>query len=158
MSRPTREHWESLYRAEFPRIYRALVVVLRDRDLALDALQDAFTEGLRRPPVDDQNLSGWLYRVALRQARRGIRHAATNVLRGFSGTTGNELAQALDRAEVGRLLGMLSARQRAMVVAEYYLDLDQEEIAQIFGVQRGTVAATLAQARARMRTGGQDVS
>jgi DNA-directed RNA polymerase specialized sigma24 family protein len=53
---------------------------------------------------------------------------------------------------------MLSPRQRAMVIAEYYLDLDQEEIARIFGVQRGTVAATLAQARARMRTGGKDAS
>ena len=53
---------------------------------------------------------------------------------------------------------MISARQRAMVIAEYYLDLDQEEMARIFGVRRGTVAATLAQARARMRTGGKDAS
>lgn len=158
MARPTREQWAGLYRAEFPRIYRALVVVLRDRELALDALQDAFTEGLKRPPADDENLPGWLYRVALRHGRRGIRRAATKVLRGFLGTTTDDLAQALDRAEVGRLLGMLSVRQRAMVIAEYYLDLDQEEIARIFGVQRGTVAATLAQARARMRTGGQDAS
>ncbi len=158
MPQPTREQWERLYREEFPRIYRALVMVLRDRERALDALQDAFTEGLRRPPRDDENLTGWLFRVALRRGRRGIRRAASDAAHALSGSRAHDdLAEALDRAEVGRLIGMLSTRQRAMVIAEYYLDLDQEEIARIFGVRRGTVAATLAQARARMRTGGQDV-
>ncbi len=158
MPQPTREQWERLYREEFPRIYRALVMVLRDRERALDALHDAFTEGLRRPPRDDENLTGWLFRVALRGGRRGLRRAASSATRAVAGSnTRDELAEALDRAEVGRLMAMLTARQRAMVIAEYYLDLDQEDIARIFGVQRGTVAATLAQARARMRTGGQDV-
>jgi RNA polymerase sigma factor (sigma-70 family) len=159
MPEPTRERWERLYREEFPHVYRALVVVLRDRELALDALQDAFMEGLRRPPHDDENLPGWLFRVALRRARRGLRRMAANALGSvFKSSERDELAAALDRAEVGRLLRMLSARQRAMVIAEYYLDLDQEDIARIFGVQRGTVAATLAQARARMRRGGNDAS
>ena len=54
--------------------------------------------------------------------------------------------------------GVNQSPPRAMVIAEYYLDLDQEEMARIFGVRRGTVAATLAQARARMRTGGKDAS
>jgi RNA polymerase sigma factor (sigma-70 family) len=158
MPQPTHDQWERLYREEFPRIYRALVMVLRDRERALDALQDAFTEGLRRPPRDDENLTGWLFRVALRGGRRSLRRAAVGALRLVVGSPArDELAEALDRAEVGRLLAMLSTRQRAMVIAEYYLHLDQEEIARMFGVQRGTVAATLAQARARMRTGGQDV-
>jgi hypothetical protein len=46
---------------EFAHVYRALVVVLRDRELALDALQYALTEGLRRPPCHDENLAGWLF-------------------------------------------------------------------------------------------------
>jgi RNA polymerase sigma factor (sigma-70 family) len=158
MPQPTREQWERLYREEFPRIYRALVIVLRDRERALDALQDAFAEGLRRAPPDDENLTGWLFRVALRRGRRGLRRAASDAARALVGRSRDELTEALDRAEVGRLLAMLSARQRAMVIAEYFLDLDQNEIARIFGVQRGTVAATLAQARARMRKeGGHDV-
>jgi RNA polymerase sigma factor (sigma-70 family) len=157
MPEPTREQWDRLYREQFPRIYRALVIVLRDRERALDALQDAFAEGLRGPPPDDENLTGWLFRVALRRGRRGLRRIASDAARALVGQSRDELTAALDRAEVGRLLEMLSARQRAMVIAEYYLDLDQNEIARMFGVQRGTVAATLAQARARMRKGGQDV-
>lgn len=59
MPEPTRDQWERLYQDEFPRIYRALVLVLRDREWALDALQDAFAEGLRHPPAYDENLTGW---------------------------------------------------------------------------------------------------
>jgi len=159
MSQPTAQTWEQLYRDEFPRLYRALLMVLRDRDLVLDALHDAFAEGLERPPGHSDNLMGWLFRVALRRGRRSYRRRMLSALRSVVlPAARDDIASALDRAEVNRLLGMLSARQRAIVVAEYYLDLDQDEIAQLFGVQRGTIAATLAQARARMRAGGgQDV-
>ncbi len=140
-------------------MYRALVVVLRDPEVAKDALHDAFAEGLRRPPADDENLTGWLFRVALRRGRRGLRKTGSDFLRALGVMDPrDELALALDRTEVGQMLAMLSARQRAMVIAQYYLDLDQAEIARLFGVQRGTVAATLAQARARMKTGGRDAS
>ncbi|MDP9226475.1 MAG: RNA polymerase sigma factor [Actinomycetota bacterium] len=159
MPPPSRERWEELYRQEFPHVYRALFVVLRDGEVAKDALHDAFAEGLRRPPAEDENLTGWLFRVALRFGRRGLRGTATELLNALSiSNPKDETAMVLDRVEVGQLLSILSTRQRAMVIAQYYLDLEQEEIARLFGVQRGTVAATLAQARARMRAGGRDAS
>lgn len=152
-----RERWGTLYEHEFPQIYRALLCVLRNRELALEALQDAFLEALRRPPQRDENIAGWLFRVALRRSRRGpYRTWLTYVHDIVAAPARDDIAEALDRMEVARLLGMLSERQRAIVVAQYYLGLDQEEIARLFGVRRGTVAATLAQAKARMRSGGQD--
>jgi len=146
----TRERWEELYRQEFARVYRALLAVLRDPDRALDALHDAFAAGLRRPPAVDADLSGWLFVVAVRAARRfplplpRLDRARTPIAK-------DEIAELLDRMEVGRLLAGLSQRQRAMVVAQYYLGLDHREIARQFGVKTGTVSATLAQAKARMR-------
>ena len=146
----THERWEELYRQEFARVYRALLAVLRDPDRALDALHDAFVAGLRRPPAIDADLAGWLFIVAVRSARRGVRrivrleHARTRISK-------DEIAELLDRMEVGRLLSGLSERQRAMVVAQYYLGLDHREIARQFGVATGTVSATLSQAKARMR-------
>lgn len=150
--------WERLYREEFPRVYRALLIVLRDRELALDAVHDAFLEGLRRPPRSDENLAGWLFTVALRTGRRGLRRRWRELVLPVRQRQPSEVEAVLDRDEVGRLLALLTPRQRAMVIGEYYLDLSQEELARAFGVQRGTVAATLAQARSRMRAGGQDVS
>ena len=147
----TAERWAELYRVEFPRVYRALLAVLRDPDRALDALHDAFVAGLRRPPSHDVDLAGWLFVVAVRSARRGFRLPSLP-LELLSVKSGNDEIEALlDRMEVGRLLAGLSERQRAMVVAQFYLGLDHREIARHFGVKTGTVSATLAQAKARMR-------
>jgi DNA-directed RNA polymerase specialized sigma24 family protein len=135
----------------------ALLATLRDRDAARDALHEAFLEGLERPPARDDNLAGWLFRVALRKARRGpcrpLLSGIADALWPAAAT--DELAELLDRLEAGRLLRMLTERQRAIVVAQYYLGLEQAEIARLFNVRRGTIAATLAQALQRMRRGGQ---
>jgi RNA polymerase sigma-70 factor, ECF subfamily len=145
------ERWEQLYRQEFARVYRALLAVLRDPDRALDALQDAFVAGLRKPPAEDDDLAGWLFVVAVRSGRRSFRRPFISLDRARSHVSKDEIEAALDRMEVGRLLDGLSERQRAMVVAQFYLGLDHREIARHFGVKTGTVSATLAQAKARMR-------
>ena len=154
----TSERWGELYDHAFPQVYRALVAATFDRDRALDGLHDAFEEGLRHPPREDRNLEGWLYRVALRKTRRGIFTARreTHPRDGASkdGASTDDIAATLDRLEIGRLLGLLSERQRAIVVAHYYLGLTQEEIADALGIRRGTVSATVSQSLARMREGG----
>jgi RNA polymerase sigma factor (sigma-70 family) len=144
------ERWGELYEEAFPDVYRALVATLLDREAARDALHDAFVIGLERPP-EDINLKGWLFRVALRRARRGLRRIPRFFTPPRSGE--NLVQQALDRVEAGRLLLLLSERQRSIVVAHYYLGLTQVEIAASLGIARGTVGATIAKALARMRTG-----
>ena len=149
----TPERWGDLYDQAFPQVYRALVAATFDRERALDGLHDAFEEGLRHPPADDRNLEGWLFRVALRKTRRGL-FAARRETRIGERASGDDIAAILDRLEVGRLLSLLTERQRAIVVAHYYLGLTQEEIAAGLGVRRGTVSATVSQSLARMREGG----
>jgi RNA polymerase sigma factor (sigma-70 family) len=142
--------WEALYRQAFPVVYRAVVAVTLNREMALDALQDAFVEGLRRPPATDQNLIGWVYRVALRKARRSRHHAGAVQLRAVPAEDGR-LGATLDALEVGRLLDLLTHRQRVVIVAHYFLGLTQLEIAEQLGIKRGTVGATITQSLSRMR-------
>ncbi len=147
------ERWQELYDRAFPQVYRALVAATFDRERALDGLHDAFEEGLRHPPSEDRNLEGWLFRVALRKTRRGLLHSLREVpLTELS--SGDPTAAILHRLEVGQLLALLTERQRAIVVAHYYLGLSQEEIAEALGVRRGTVSATVSQSLARMRERG----
>lgn len=148
------EQWGDLYERAFPAVYRAIVAATGDPDRALDGLHDAFEEGLRRPPARDENLRGWLYRVALRKTRRGLFGSRRSSGRIPATASRDDTARALDRLEVGRLLAMLTERQRAIVVAHYYLGLTHEEIAGALGVRRGTVSATVSQSLARMRLGG----
>jgi len=121
----TPDRWGDLYDRAFPQVYRALVAATFDRDRALDGLHDAFEEGLRHPPADARNLEGWLYRVALRKTRRRIFRARREVPID-EGSSKDEAAAVVQRLEVGRLLALLTERQRAIVVAHYYLGLTQE--------------------------------
>lgn len=148
------DEWEDLYRSAFRRVYPALVVTLMDRDAALDALHDAFVEGLRKPPADRRNVEGWLYVVALRKGRRRFRLPVTLPFTDRP-TSDRALEDVLRRDEVGQLLARLSQRQRAIVVAHYFLQQTQEEIAHDLGVSRGTVSATISQSLARMRAAPQ---
>ena len=152
----TSTDWEALYRAAVPRVYRALLATLRDPVAAEDALHDAFVEGLRRPPPSEANLPGWLFRVALRGARRRRRRALSRLSAGARSPS-DELGAALDRLEAGRLLALLTERQRALIVAHYYLGLTHAEVAALFGVRPGTASATIAQSLARMRKGAGHV-
>jgi RNA polymerase sigma factor (sigma-70 family) len=153
MQEITPERWGDLYDRAFPQVYRALVAATFGRERALDGLHDAFEEGLRRPPADDRNLEGWLYRVALRKTRRGLFRARREVSI-EAGSSPDDVAALIQRLEVGRLLSLLTERQRAIVVAHYYLGLTQEEIADTLGVRRGTVSATVSQSLAHMREEG----
>jgi len=149
----TPERWGDVYDRAFPQVYRALIATTFDRERALDGLHDAFEEGLRNPPHDDRNLEGWLYRVALRKTRRGIFRTQREVSIDAASSS-DEVAAIIQRLEVGRLLALLTERQRAIVVAHYYLGLTQDEIADGLGIRRGTVSATVSQSLARMREEG----
>src|SRR2546422_4999020 len=154
--------WETTFRRFYPSLYRALVAVLLDGELSRDALQEAFVEGLRRPPPSDHALPGWLFRVALRRARRVRGLGLPLRLDELVGSLREpeipaETEALLDRLALGELLRLLTRRQRAVVVAHYYLGLTQQEIADALGVRRGTVGATLSQALSHMRRGGSHV-
>jgi RNA polymerase sigma-70 factor, ECF subfamily len=143
-----RVRWEELYRRAFPDVYRAVLATVLDPDIALDAVHDAFEVGLRHPPESDANLPGWLFRVAVRRALR-VRLRRPPISAGAAHA--DEFERALDRVESARLLKVLTARQRAVVVAHYFLGLRQEEVGQLLGMRRGTVGSTIAHALARMR-------
>ena len=148
-------NWERLYRRSYPSVYRALVATLLDADLASDALQDAFLDGLHRAPTHDANVAGWLFRVAVRKAGRSRRRWKWLPLEAAAKVTaeGSQIDALLERLSVGQLLRLLTPRQRSIVVAYFYLDQTQEQIAELLGIRRGTVAATISQALMRMRKG-----
>jgi RNA polymerase sigma-70 factor, ECF subfamily len=146
--------WERLYRTAYPSVYRALVATLLDADLAFDALHDAFVAGLDRPPLHDANIAGWLFRVAVRRAGRARRRPTLRLTdAAHVPSERNQIDALLDRLSIGQLLRMLSPRQRSIVVAYFYLDQTQDQIAELLGIRRGTVAATISQALTRMRKG-----
>jgi RNA polymerase sigma factor (sigma-70 family) len=79
------------------------------------------------------------HRAGRRRRARELRAAVT------------ERREDLQDVEVLDYLSSLSVRQRAVVVLTYWHDLDQETIAEVLGVSRGTVARHLDRAHVRLR-------
>jgi RNA polymerase sigma factor (sigma-70 family) len=139
---------EQLYRKEYSKFEAVLTGMIGEPEAARDAVQQAFATALarRRQFRGEGSLAGWVWKIALREATR--RRRGSPVLTSTSADVPAD-QQALD-GELAEGLRALSPRRRLFVFLRYFADLSYDEIAEACGVSRGTVAATLAQARAEL--------
>ena len=139
------ERLGTVYREEAPRLWRALVAYAGDRDVADDALAEAFAqaaargEALRAP-------ERWVWIVAFRIAAGELKDRRRPPVRlelvpGPEETTPLELMDALAK---------LPPRQRAALVLHYYGGYKAREIAQIVGSSAATVRVHLSAGRRRL--------
>ncbi len=145
---------EQLYRSRYERFFRLARAVLGSREAAADAVQEAFVRALRgRSSLRDQDaLEAWVWRTVLNVCltERAARSPATGVdelVVAASGGNGN----AEERRELRAAVAALPDRQRSVLFLRHYADLGYEQIAEVLGIARGTVAATLSQAHASLR-------
>ncbi|HET6953552.1 MAG TPA: sigma factor-like helix-turn-helix DNA-binding protein [Acidimicrobiales bacterium] len=141
--------FEDWYRDLHPRVVALLAAVTGDLVLASTATTDAFAAAherwgrVRALASPDR----WLYRVALRSARR--RALVWRVRR--DGPAAPDAAGVVElRPGVWRALGALPRRQRTAVGLRYVLDLPEAEAARVMNVSRGAVSADLVAARRAM--------
>jgi RNA polymerase sigma-70 factor, ECF subfamily len=98
--------------------------------------------GLRDPG----RLRPWLRRIAVRAVMRGHRRRRTTQIEdGALVPTASDLG--IDAAAA---IGRLPERERLAVVLVYGMGYQQEEAADLLGIRRGTVAASLWKARRRL--------
>ena len=136
---------EKLYRAEGLKMWRALVGATGDREIANDAVAEAFARALHHAGAI-HDLSAWTWKVAFRIAASEARRedALQDNLEAGSGPSGDvpELVMALRR---------LPQNQREAVVLHDYADRPTAEVAAILGCSRATVHVHLSRGRRRLR-------
>lgn len=142
------------YELEAPEVARTLGLALGDRALAEEATAEAFARAFSRweqvrvmaSPV------GWVYQVALNEARRGFRRRRLEERAARRRGADRGVVPGPDEPAdaVRDALAALPARARAAVALRYFADLPEAEVAALMGVARGTVAATLHQARRQL--------
>jgi RNA polymerase sigma factor (sigma-70 family) len=146
--------FEEWYASVYSPLVGALTVVLRDparaADCAAEACARAYERWDRVSEMDSP--SGWTYRVALNVARRQLRREGLERrIRPRLFTPSSSVAPEPVSPEVWAAVATLTRRQRDVVALRIVLDLSQDEAARILGVRPGTIAATLATARRRLR-------
>jgi RNA polymerase sigma factor (sigma-70 family) len=137
---------ERLYRTEGARLWRAVMAYSGDREIANDAVAEAFAQVLARGEAVREPLP-WLWRSAFRIANGELKaqsRAATAVPE-----IPYEMPEPI--ADVVRALAKLSTNQRAAVILHDYADLPTAEIARIMGIASATVRVHVSQARRRLR-------
>jgi len=135
-----------LYRDEGARLWWALLTYTGDREIASDAVAEAFaralaqTEQIREP-------SPWVWRVAFRIAAAELKAARKRADHQPDGLVDvDEVA-----ADVLLAIRQLPDRQRAVVALFYLEDKSTREIASLLGMAVPTVSVHLHRARARLR-------
>jgi RNA polymerase sigma-70 factor (ECF subfamily) len=144
---------EGIYRSQLPEFRRAAAAITGDRELACDAVQDAFAGAVRRRADfrGEGSLSGWIWRIVINTTLSQTRaRRPTSPLAGDPSTSDNgHTGAAAER--VRDALALLPKRQRLVLFLRYYADLDYATIAEAVGISTGTVGKALHTGRANMR-------
>jgi len=139
---------EHLFRAHWPRAYRAALVVVGDAAAAEDIAQESFLAAVRALDRFDRGrpFGPWLHRIVV---NRSIDWARARTLRreldaGSAPEPAAPTRELAGRAgELAAALSELGPEHRAVVVLRYLLEYTPGEIAELLDLPRGTVNSRL---------------
>ena len=133
-------------------------LIVRDRELAHDVVQDALMRAWRDLPGlrDPDRFDAWLHRLlvntSLMAIRRRRRRPIEVELQPIVPHTEPDPAGAIaDRDELDRLFAHLEPEQRAVVVLRYFAGMPMADIASVMGIPLGTAKSRLNRALSAMR-------
>jgi RNA polymerase sigma factor (sigma-70 family) len=154
-----REAFGQLAASEIGRLVATARLVLRDPDLADDAVQEALVRCWRQLPKlrEVDRFEAWLYRILMRAAadehdRRRRHEASVHHVRLEPGI-GDGAASIADRDELDRGFRRLSVEHRAIIVLHHYLDLPIPAAADVLGIPPGTAKSRYHYAMTALRAG-----
>ena len=150
--------FEALVRATGDRCVGIAYRILRDVDLAEDAVQSAYVSAWRdlRSLREPDRFEAWLHRTLTRacyeEARKSRRFAANiRALPIESSYSPDDALTVVDRDQLDRGIRRLSVEQRAVLVFHHYLGLTLAEVADRLDIPVGTAKSRLHHATNAMR-------
>jgi RNA polymerase sigma-70 factor, ECF subfamily len=141
---------EAPYRADAPRLWRAVFAYAGDAEIASDAVNEAYVQVIGRGDAV-RDPAAWVWRTAFRIARGALqaRRSGDQPFLPETATPG-ELDRYPDPDLLPALRGLPEA-QRAAVILFYYTDLPIRDIATRLGTNSLAVRANLSRGRRRLR-------
>ena len=131
-------------------------LILRDRDLADDAVQEALVRCWRYLPTlrNVDRFEGWLHRILMRaitDETKRRRRTEVSIDAVEEPATGDGLATIADREQLDRGFQTLSIDHRAVVVLHHYVGLTIAESAAALGIPEGTAKSRYHYAMSALR-------
>ncbi len=149
------EDLESLFRAHYARLVRALTVVSGSQETAADAVQEAFVKAhlhWRRIQKYDDPV-GWIRRVAINRLRDDHRRSGRKerAIERLKTEARTDAVEWSDGTDVTALLAELPKQQRLAMAMFYVSHLSIAEVADALEISEGAVKFHLHQGRDRLR-------
>ncbi len=138
-----------MYRADGPRLQRAITLFTGNRDVADEAVAEAFAQALRRGDAIRSPLA-WVWRAAFRIAAGEMKERRLTISSTESRSE-EAYAQIQPAFELIAALGKLSPKQRGAVILHHYAGYPTREVAQILGSTSAAVTVHLSAGRRRLR-------
>lgn len=147
-----------LVTASIARLTAVARLIVRDHELARDAVQEAYIRAWRDLPGlrDPDRIDAWLHRLVVnacldavrRRKRRPIEIRIEPLVLPGAGDHPNRIAA---RDELDRGLARLSPDLRAVLVLHYYVGMSVPSVADTLGIPLGTAQSRLGRALAALR-------
>ena len=144
--------------ASIARLESVARLILRDQELARDAVQDAYIRAWRDLPGlrDPDRFDAWMHRLTVnacldavrRRRRRPIEVDLSPIM---EPAVGDQTGLIDDRDQLERGFRHLGPDQRAVLVLHYYLGMSAPTMAETLGIPLGTAQSRLARALAALR-------
>src|SRR3954467_11099740 len=135
------EAFAELARAAVVRLDHAARLILRDPELARDAVQESLIRAWRDLPGlrDPDKFDAWVHRLTVNSCLDIARHRRRRVIeveleQTDIASSGDFSAGVADRAQLDRVLRRLDAAHRAVIVLHYYLDMPMPDVAAAMGI------------------------
>lgn len=156
-------NFDALFNAHWEQVYRLLVRVVGDPHESESIALDVFWQLYRQPPhvENDDQLMGWLYRVALNRGYNALRaakrrdkyeaEAGAALLTSKQDTPDVTVERRLEQARVRAVLAALKPRS-AELLSLRYSGLSYKEIAEVLEIAPGSVGTLLARAEKEFET------
>jgi RNA polymerase sigma-70 factor (ECF subfamily) len=133
-------------------------LIVRDQELARDAVQDAYVRAWRDLPGlrDPDKFDAWLHRLTVnacldavrRRKRRPIEVELSSLM---SPSIGDETRDIADRDQLERGFRRLGPDLRAVLVLHYYVGMSASAVAEALDIPKGTAQSRLHRALAELR-------
>ena len=141
------------------RLDAAARLILRDRELAQDAVQEGFIGAWRNLPTlrDPDRFEGWLRRLVFRSCVTMIRRQRRRVieveLQPFDAPSMGDMASIVaDRDLLDVALNRLRPEWRAVIVLHYFLGMPLPDVAEALDIPIGTAKSRHHRSLAEMRS------
>jgi RNA polymerase sigma-70 factor (ECF subfamily) len=152
-----------LVHAKVARLDAAARLILRDRELAADAVQEAFVGAWRNLPGlrDPDRFDGWLHRLVVRSCidtlrRRRARPMEVELQPMDGPSIADPSLGVVQRELIDNALRRLDPTWRAVVVLHFFLGMSLPEAAATLGIPLGTAKSRLHRSLGLMRVAISD--